>query len=494
MDNEQARTIMAAFVRETFGRILELRNVFVVRKASGRSWRGELVCVTRHGEVPIGFLGVHEDGRIIESCTVDDLIDSLSQARLNVSRPPPSTPTDPMDLFGDMDLAGPGPSITLGLDDNNDLLEGFDGELDIRTHIKQLKSTGRREDLEKVRELMPQLLPDEQRRRYTLVEMGEVELRLGQAELALQYLDAAAREFADRSEVRALELVASIALRVLGEEAFANCPIKQLLDQSRRRLRPIDELGQAPAFAGLGHNELEAIQAIATESTIEQNQVLLQEGSEAVRAYVVKSGILSIRLETPEGGARVVRCCFPGDLVGETSVLGKSGATCTATVRAECVTSVWGFRGSDLRELGTKTPTVLTRLEGARALHRLDSFFSMHETTQTLDVRMRDRILSCMTGLRRCHANELLNTPGEVPPVVYLIAEGTVEYASESAPTRTFGSDAWIGLRDALHGLTTKGTFVSAEECLLVAFDPERLREFAADAPPDVVSVFQRLD
>jgi CRP-like cAMP-binding protein len=107
---------------------------------------------------------------------------------------------------------------------------------------------------------------------------------------------------------------------------------------------------------------------------------------------------------------------------------------------------------------------------------------------------MRDRILSCVTGLRRCQANELLNTPGEVPPVVYLVAEGIVEYAAEDAPTRTFGSDAWIGLRDALHGLATEGTFVSAEECLLVVFDPDRLRAFAAEAPPDVVSVFQRLD
>jgi hypothetical protein len=137
---------------------------------------------------------------------------------------------------------------------------------------------------------------------------------------------------------------------------------------------------------------------------------------------------------------------------------------------------------------------VLTRLEGSRALRRLDSFFSMHETTQTLDARMRDRILACVTGLRRSQANELLNTPGEIPPVVYLVAEGTVEYASADAPTTTFGSDKWIGLRDALHGLATEGTFVSAQECLLVVFDPERLRAFATEAPPDVVSVFQRLD
>jgi len=496
MDNEQARTIMTAHVRDTFGRVLELRDVSVVRKASGRSWRGELVCVTRHGDIPIGHLGVHEDGRIIESCTVDDLVEALIRTHPSMSKPPPAA-HDAMDLFSDMDLSGPvsGPGLTVEFGDDVDgLLDGLDGGLDLRERIKALKDTGERSDLEACRDLLPQLLLEGETRRFTLVEMGEVELRLGNADLALQYLEAAAREFADRSEVRALELVASIALRVLGDASFADSPIKQLLDLSRRRLRPVEHLGQAPAFAGLGQDELEKIESLATQSTIDQGQVLLQEGAEAVRAYVVRSGILSIRLEAPDGGTRVVRCCFPGDLIGETSVLGKSGATCTATVRAECITSVWGFRGAELRELGKQMPLIPTRLEGARALHRLDSFFSMHETTQTLDARMRDRILSCVTGLRRCHANELLNTPGEIPPVVYLIAEGSVEYASEDAPTRTFGSDAWIGLRDALHGLATEGTFVSAEECLLVVFDPERLRSFAVEAPPDVVSVFQRLD
>lgn len=497
MDNEQARAIMTAHVRDRFGRVLVLRDVAVVRKASGRTWRGELICVTRHGDVPVGHVGVHEDGRIIETCTVDDLADALVRTHPALSTPPPAPNNDPMDLFADIDLSGPvsGPNVTVGMEaDVDGVFANLEATTDVRDRIKELKARGRREDYQAVRDLLPQLLPESESRRFTLVELGEVELRLGNPELSLQYLEAAAREFADRSEVRALELVASIALRVLGEEAFATSTIKQLLDLSRRRLRPIENLGHAPAFAGLGASELAQLEALSTQTTIDQGQVLLQEGAEAVRAYVVRSGILSIRLETPEGGTRVVRCCFPGDLVGETSVLGASGATCTATVRAECITSVWGFRGSELRELGKRMPSVLTRLEGARALHRLDSFFSMHETTQTLDARMRDRILSCVTGLRRCHANELLNTPGEVPPVVYLIAEGSVEYASEEAPTRSFGSDAWIGLRDALHGLVTEGTFVSAEECLLVVFDPERLRDFAAEAPPDVVAIFQRLD
>ncbi|MFW5740655.1 MAG: cyclic nucleotide-binding domain-containing protein, partial [Myxococcota bacterium] len=344
MDNEQARDIMTAHVRETFGRVVELREVAVVRKASGRTWRGELACVTSRGEIPVGHVTVHEDGRIMEMCSVDDLVDAVLQTQADGGSPP-SAGADAMDLFADMDLSGPvsGPMVGGGRGDEvEEILDGLQGTADLRERIRTLKSSGERRDLELVRDLLPQLLAESESRRFTLVELGEVELRLGHPDLALQYLEAAAREFADRAEVRALELVASIALRVLGDEEFAESPVKQLLDLSRRRLRPIERLGHAPVFAGLSEEELERIRNLTTQSTIEQGQILLQEGAEAVRAYVVRSGILSIRLEAPDGGTRVVRCCFPGDLIGETSVLGKPGATCTATVQAECITSVWG--------------------------------------------------------------------------------------------------------------------------------------------------------
>ena len=43
-------------------------------------------------------------------------------------------------------------------------------------------------------------------------------------------------------------------------------------------------------------------------------------------------GISEYGVEPPSGGSRFVRCCFPGDFVGESSVLGSIDATCTATV------------------------------------------------------------------------------------------------------------------------------------------------------------------
>ncbi len=498
MDHEQARAIMSVHVREQFGRMLDLREIVVVRRASGRTWRGDLVCTTRWGEVPAGQIVVHEDGRVIECCTVDSLVDALVQVHPAVReslRPPPAEPD--RDLFADFGTTASdaSPDLTFEMGDDLEDVLGTLGETpDLREQIRKLKASDDPHDLDAARSLLPRLLTDAESRRYTLVEMGDVELRLGHKELAIQYLEAAAREFADRSEIRALELVASIALRVLGEHQFPTHPIKQLLDLSRRRVRPIDRLGQSPVFAGLLQEDLERIERIATPLTVTQGQIVLREGAEALRAFVIKSGILSIRLETPAGGSRLVRCSFPGSLLGETSVLGAPGSTCTATVRAESVTELWSFDGARLRDLCASMPILRTRLEAARALHRLDSFFSMNETTQTLDARMRDRILACVTEIRHAQQDELLNTPGEVPAVVYLVAEGAVAYAADGAETRVLRADSFLGLRDALHGIRTDGTFVAAEDCLLVSFDADKLRAVAADAPPDVVAVIERLD
>jgi CRP-like cAMP-binding protein len=155
---------------------------------------------------------------------------------------------------------------------------------------------------------------------------------------------------------------------------------------------------------------------------------------------------------------------------------------------------LWSFKGAALRKLAEELPSVASRLHGAQALHRLDSFFSMNETTQTLNAGMRDEILACMTGHRRAEANELLNVPGEVPAVVYLISDGHVIFSPDEGNERiTFGPDQFIGLRDALHALPTDGAFIAQESCRLLEFDAEKLRNYAADAPPDVIAVFERL-
>jgi CRP-like cAMP-binding protein len=189
----------------------------------------------------------------------------------------------------------------------------------------------------------------------------------------------------------------------------------------------------------------------------------------------------------------VVRCCYPGDLIGESSVLGEPGASCTASVRAEGPAELWRFEGADLRALCTELPELRARIESESWIDRLDSFFSMRDNSDALDARVRDGILACMRAIRRVPAGELLIGAGAPPKTVYLIVEGVVEHRVPGAPPRRLDRDAFAGLHDALHDLAIEGKYVAVAPSNLVCFDGARLKALAADAPPQVAAALERL-
>ncbi len=190
----------------------------------------------------------------------------------------------------------------------------------------------------------------------------------------------------------------------------------------------------------------------------------------------------------------MVRCCFPGEFVGESSVLGERGATCNATVVAESGTSLWRFPGERLRSVIDELPDVGERIVAAREMHRLDSFFSMNRATDPLDARVRERILCNIRALRHIDAGEIIEPAGEVPRAIYLLAEGRVEYRIGGKKRRVYETDDFFGLSDSLHELPLEGDFVAVEPCRYFVFDPEGIKNLAHDAPPEVVAVLERLE
>jgi len=246
-------------------------------------------------------------------------------------------------------------------------------------------------------------------------------------------------------------------------------------------------------LAGLPEADLAALESLAEEVTASRGENLLVEGAPARYAFVVRSGHLSVRLETASGAPRIVRCTFPGDVLGESSVLGGLDATCTATVQAECITSLWRWEGAELRALCAKAPLIRARLDAARTRHRLDSFFSMHEDAPSLDARVRDRLLGCITSLKRAAAGEVLVVAGAPPPFVFLVIEGEVEVRKPDQEPRRYRRDTFVGLHDALHELAFEGQALAATPCRRVVFDGVRLRKLAAEAPPAVADAIERL-
>ncbi|MCP4600878.1 MAG: cyclic nucleotide-binding domain-containing protein [Proteobacteria bacterium] len=498
MDSTTARELVTVYVREQFGKLLEVRDVSVARSSSGRLWVGSLYCVTSNGDIEVGTTCVNEDGQITDGLDADGLVEALSRiGPAKDSIPLSGEPHEDLQIVED-DFSD------IGLDDGGGIAEQGDNELDgffseldyseLHAQIDSLLSSGNQEDLHKARETMPQLLVDPTGRGAVLKQMGELEVRLGNIKDGLNYLEAAACEFADRADIEALEYLAELTSRLVGREAFLNNPVKILLDQTLVRMGAVDRLEEVPAFTGLGDEELFELTGAAELIQIDTGEEILTEGAPAVMAFVIKSGVLSVRLETPDGGSLIVRSCFPGDFVGESSVLDDDDATCNASVSAQCPTILWRFKGVRLRELAHELPNIGARIDAARELHRLDSFFSMNKATDSLDARVRDWILGCIKAIRYAEAGEVLETKGDLPSAVYLVSEGCIEYRGSSGTIRIYESDAFAGLSDTLHQLPLEGDFVVMKPSRLIVFSPESLNNLAVDAPPEVVAVLERLE
>lgn len=499
MDPDVARDRMAAWVRAEFGKLVQVRDVSVVRRATGRVWSGELYCSTREGDVCVGAVRVDETGTIVEYPGIDNVVDALVAVRSTNSVPPaaPSkdafaAETDFSDLALDAPPAPGAPEAAVGDD-----LESAFGALErspIQATVEALVATGERDKLLEARELLPQLLVSPDGRGHVLRQMGEIELLLGEADLGLNYLEAAAREFADQADVESLEAIAELTEHVVGPDAFEGSAISRLLDRARARLRPITRIGQAPLFGGLSEEELFNLEGASVPVFVGAGQDLLREGDPATLAFVVKSGVLSVRLESPGGGSRIVRSCFPGDFLGESSVLGAPGCTCTATVRGEAPTSLWRFEGDQLRALIGEYPEIGARIESARTLHRLDSFLSMHEATAALDTAVRDQLLGSINGIARLRAGEILSPAGDLPRAIYLVVEGRIDYVLKGEVVRAYAPDTFAGLRDALHELPLEGDLVAGADGMVVRFDPVRLKSLAAAATPEVIAVLEKME
>jgi CRP-like cAMP-binding protein len=485
MDHERAREILARIVRESFGRLLELREVQVVRRASGRCFVGHLVCATRQGELRVGQLEIDDHGHVVDDFTAEELIEALKHSGdTSEGATLPAAPSASEDHF--LDDAPPEPS---------DELEQFLGALvepDLRDRIARLLEAGERDALLQARDLLPRLLTHRQGRGGVLEQMAQLEVRLGETPPALSYLEAAAREYADAADLDGLARVAEESRQLGGEAAWGASPTRALLERAREQQRPLARLGDAPIFAGLPPEVLTALVRAAADLTGAPGEILLAEGAEAQLAFVLRAGRVSVCLETPGGGVRVVRCCTPGDLFGEASVLGEPGSTCSATMRAEGPVRLWRLRGADLRELCREHPALRARIEEARSTHQLDSFFSMREDADALDARVRDGILACVSGIRRVQPGERLIPAGAPPATVFLVVEGAAEHRVEGTPPTRHARDSFVGLHDALHDLAVEGEYVAVEPSSLVGFDGRKLKELAAHAPPELVAALER--
>ncbi|CAN5922743.1 hypothetical protein BH11MYX4_BH11MYX4_69090 [soil metagenome] len=486
MTREQVWQKVSEGLREGFGRLLDVRAVRRVRRVAGDAWIVTVFLHAQRGDLHVADVTVDDAGVATPILTAEHVIDAVKRAE-SEARMPASPPDELADFGGD-----------LGADDGEEPGLGMLSEIEEPLDVRVAAAIGRgdRASLNEARELLPRLLTDHDHRGRTLLTMAAVELSLGEPMLAKGYLEAAAREFADRFDLDALEKAATLALEIVGREGFAGSPVHTLLEQSRQRLRPFSDLFEARSFAGLPMALRERLEPHLTLRTLAPGETLVNEGDPSRQIFVVKSGLVGVWLEKPEGGSWLVRCCFPGWLLGESSVLGGPEARCMASLRAERVSEVWICPAPVIRELMEEDLAFGQRIAETKQLHRIDSFFSMHETMGQLDVQVRDEMLSCIQRLETFAEETLLLPAGEIPSSACLVARGTIALYADGNPEKPVGlveADSFYGVRDAIHHIAPSVAAIARPGTTVAFFEATRLQQLCERSPEHVVAVLERL-
>lgn len=475
---------VAESLRKDFGRLLDVRDVRRVRRVTGDAWVVTVVLAASSGDLHVADLTVDETGAITPALGPDHFVDAIRRAeRMSMAPPPPRELAD----FGDVSDGEDEPALDM-------LSDTVEEPVEVR--VTTALSRGDPDSLQSARSLLPRLLGDHDRRGGTLFTMAEVEWKLGEGGLARGYLEAAAREFADRFDLPSLEKAAALALKLGGAEAFSGSVIHALLEQSRTRLKPIGSLFDARSFQGLSDATREALSKYTALRTLAPEEMLVTEGEPSQNVFVVKSGLLGVWLEKPSGGSWLVRCCFPGWLLGESSVLGGPGARCTASLRAERVSEVWILPAGQVRAVMNTDPEFARRVADTKQVHRIDSFFSMHETMGQLDVQVRDEILSCIQRLESFEEETILLPADVVPDAACLVARGSIglyEGDGRGPPVAVVEPDGFYGVRDAIHRIAPSVTAIARPGTTVAFFDGQRLQKLCERSSENVVAVLERL-
>ena len=332
----------------------------------------------------------------------------------------------------------------------------------------------------------------------TLFMMSEVARRLGEAHLALGYLEAATREIASRFDVMWMDRCELAARVLLGDDEYRTSRIAHIVESNRARLRGLTEVSSAPMLRALPAEERAWLTKKAVPRTLAVGEYLVREGDPSRSVFVIQSGVIAVILSGARGESRLIRCLYPGLLLGESSVLAPN-PKCTASLRAEQLSHVWEIDAADVKLVMQRCTAFGERLQGTRYIHQIDSFFSLHETIGNLDTEARDNILSCVQTVQTIEDDVIAIAKGEVPEFACLVARGDLAlYATDSPdlnekPARIVGVDQFFGFRDALHQIASDQTAVARSKAVIVFFDAERLRRVAAESSDEVTLTLERL-
>ncbi len=493
MDVYEASRIIEGYLREEYGKLLAHGSIERYRAALGQVWRAPVLCRAGEEEFQVGYVAVDDSGEIVEPVLPEELVAAIraaaqSQAGEPVADELKAWEEELASELAEEEFAQPeqavGPLEVEGQEDAEALWD----------RVEELLGKGDEASLLEARNLLPRILVFPEHRAVALSELAWVEMQLGHRDLALDYLEAAAREFADQADVESLRLLCEKVEELVGTEAFQGSVFHKLLLETDARVRPVAGLAQVPVLSGLEPELHEAVEGASDLVVVEPGQDLLREGEPSLNVFFVREGRLAVLVAAPSGELRPITMLLPGDLVGESSVLVEGEPTCNATVRAEERSVLWRVAAREMLALFARFPGLRDRVAAARELRNIHSFMSLHPTLGGLEDAYRFAVIGCILGVETFGPGTVVVPAGEPPQAGYLVLRGAVAQKVGGRTIRIFGPDDFLGFRDALHGIASECEYVALESTTLVMFDAERLRQVALDAPPHVATVLERLE
>lgn len=480
MTPDRAAFVVLEHLRTQFGALVRIRAPEQRRRAAGPTWSVPVVVPSSEGEIPVAEVDVDEDGRMSPVLDAEHVISAI-RARPEVDPHPADGGFSQAEaLFAEI------------------AREAGEEQADVEASSRKLRDLFRKHDtdsLVEARRLLPHLLGSSTRRGRVLMMMAEVERRIGEPRLALGYLDAAAHELADRFDLATLEQAAAVALSITGEAGFVGSPIRALLHRCRDRLRPWTDMFDNPVLSLVPPEHRQTLDDATLIQVLAPGETLVAEGEPSRSLFVVKSGVVAVVHERPE--RRFVRCCSPGALLGESSVLVDRDPRCTATLRTDHLTEVWQIDAEAMRAVMDETPELRARMVEMKAVHGLDSFFSAHRSVGQLDAEVRDEMLKCMQSIQTFEERTIVIPSGAPPSAACLVARGKISLhdgANIDGPrVAEIGVDEFVGVGDILHRIATPRTAVAEPGSTIVFFDESALRELADRSPEQAVLVLERL-
>ena len=98
-------------------------------------------------------------------------------------------------------------------------------------------------------------------------------------------------------------------------------------------------LAEIPLFAGIAPGAVERLERFMARFEIPSGERLFRQDDHSGRMHVIEHGRLEVQVELPAGQTQALAELGPGELLGETSLLGGGRRTATAVAREP--TSGW---------------------------------------------------------------------------------------------------------------------------------------------------------